>query len=319
MTSVLIDAQSLLSKYAGKDATIGRIVGKLIVGITVSFATLKAFEALVRVLKAPPFPGPGIPFLIRLAVIPPEQQFKEIIDLPRSFGKICCFKTLTRQVLIVSDIDVYRNVMRRRPREFSGPDFENILDMKTMAMTEGDMWKKHRRISSRPLMESNLDKLTPMMLTLAQQLIQRLRVSANEDRIVKWQPVEDFQICASKAAIAVYMGEENPVNSTAGGETTASAISWLLKNFCIYPEVQRKARAEADAIDDLSTASMRDMPYIEACALESLRLNPSAPVSIIRALVDCTVGGKSIAAGTQIILPIGLMMRQEYEDGDEFK
>ncbi|KAF4732189.1 hypothetical protein FOZ63_024235 [Perkinsus olseni] len=354
-----------------------------------------------------------------------EDQFKEFTTLPRKFGKICCFKTPTRQVLVVSDVPTYRSVMKRRPREFSAPDFENIMDSVNMAMSEGDVWKKHRRISSRPLMETNLDKLLPMISSTAQDLIRRLRESAGPEGRVVWRPVRDLQLCAARVASAVYMGEDDPIISEdplytdemqdeiwslicdsfvltlyptcvfyhdrffyrlvfpgvrkkhcfhqlaqrwrrmeskimdairrrardgsvrpyvckslpdgagrefserelahtflmyigGGAETTASAMSWLLSNLCVHPEIQQRARREADSIGELSVESIRSMPFIEACALETLRLNPPAPLSINRALVDSEVAGKEVKAGTRLIFPIGQMMRESYEEGEEF-
>ncbi|KAF4752997.1 hypothetical protein FOZ62_029694, partial [Perkinsus olseni] len=309
--------------------------------------------------------------------------------------------------------------MKRRPREFSAPNLENIMDAVNMATTEGDLWKKHRRISSRPLTETNLDHLLPMIISAAQELIRRLEKSADEGGNVEWCPVEDLQLCASRVASAVFMGEEdsvtskNPLYTTemqvellriikdafmitlkptcvfyhdrflymllfpgvrkfaqrlkrlqsqitdgirqqvthgldrphvgrslmasagseynetelahtlfmyigGGAETTASAMSWLLHNLCVHPELQRKARREADALEELSVESIHSMPFVEACALETLRLNPSVPVSIVSALVDCEVAGKRVKAGTQVIFPIGQMMRESYEDGDKF-
>ncbi|KAF4722844.1 hypothetical protein FOZ63_019101, partial [Perkinsus olseni] len=103
-----------------------------------------------------------------------------------------------------------------------------------------------------------------------------------------------------------------------GSETTASAMSWLLSNFCLHPEIQQRARREADSLEELSVDSIHSMPFIEACALESVRLKPSAPISFTKALVDCEVAGKPIEAGTRLIFPIGQMMRESYEDGDKF-
>ncbi|KAF4702960.1 hypothetical protein FOZ63_002986 [Perkinsus olseni] len=152
-------------------------------------------------------------FVFRLALMSTEDQFKELMTLPGKFGKICCFKTPTRQVLVVSDVPTYRSVMKRRPREFSAPDFENIMDGVNMAMSEGDVWKKHRRISSRPLTETNLDHLLPMICSTAQNLIRRLKESAARDGRIVWRPVRDLQLCAARVASAVYMGEDNPIIS----------------------------------------------------------------------------------------------------------
>ncbi|EER02264.1 cytochrome p450, putative [Perkinsus marinus ATCC 50983] len=96
-------------------------------------------------------------------------------------------------------------------------------------------------------------------------------------------------------------------------------MAWLLHNLCIHPEAQEKARAEADLVQDLSVESIHNIPFIEACTLETLRLNPSIPVSINRALVNCGVAGKTIRAGTQLIFPLAQMMKDNYEHGDEFR
>ncbi|KAF4741828.1 hypothetical protein FOZ63_025974 [Perkinsus olseni] len=95
-------------------------------------------------------------------------------------------------------------------------------------------------------------------------------------------------------------------------------MSWLLSSFCLHPEIQQRARREADSIGELSVDSIHSMSFIEACALESVRLKPSAPISFTKALVDCEVAGKPIKAGTRLIFPIAQMMRESYEDGDKF-
>ncbi|KAF4706116.1 hypothetical protein FOZ62_031334, partial [Perkinsus olseni] len=262
--------------------------------------------------------------------------------------------------------------MKRRPKEFSGSDLENIMDLVNMSTTEGSSWRKHRRISSRPLTEANLDKLVPMMAKTAQKRVGSLQESADKDGHVVWRPTKDLRLCAARIATAVYMGEENPTPSkgllfttemqeeiwslvseafmitlyptcvlyhdrflyklifpgvrkfaqrlkriqaklavdirrqveagfdrhhlhkslmesagtaysetelvdtlllyiAGGSETTASAMSWLLSSFCLHPEIQQRARREADSIGELSVDSIHSMPFIEACALESVR------------------------------------------------
>ncbi|KAF4685165.1 hypothetical protein FOZ60_006820 [Perkinsus olseni] len=349
-------------------------LSSVIIAAAAGVIGLKVLKMIKRMFERAPFPGPGMSFVFRLALMSTEDQFKELMVLPRKFGKICCFKTPARQVLVVSDVPTYRSVMKRRPREFSAPDFENIMDGVNMAMSEGDLWKKHRRISSRPLTETNLDKLLPMICSTAQNLIRGLRESAGREGRIVWRPVRDLQLCAARVASAVYMGEDNPIISKnplytdemqdeiwslisdgfmltlnpscvfyhdrffyrlvfpgvrefaqrwrrieskildatrrrvrdglgrphvckslpdsagrefseeelahtlimylgGGAETTASAMSWLLSNFCLHPEIQQRARREADSIEELSVESIRSMPFIEACALETLRVS----------------------------------------------
>lgn len=61
--------------------------------------------------------------------------------------------------------------MRQRPSQFSGIDFVNYMDSVSMAMSEGDTWKRHRRAASRPLAETNLDKLVPMIIRLGEDMV----------------------------------------------------------------------------------------------------------------------------------------------------
>ncbi|KAF4698960.1 hypothetical protein FOZ62_028428 [Perkinsus olseni] len=75
-------------------------------------------------------------FVFRLALMSLDDQFKELMAMLRKFGKICCFKTPSRQVVVATDVLTYQSVMKRRPREFSGSDLENIMDLVNMSTTE---------------------------------------------------------------------------------------------------------------------------------------------------------------------------------------
>ncbi|KAF4708489.1 hypothetical protein FOZ62_001216, partial [Perkinsus olseni] len=41
--------------------------------------------------------------------------------------------------------------------------------------------------------------------------------------------------------------------------------------------------------------------------------------AIVKALVDCKVAGEPIRKGTRILFPLTLMLRNEHNDGDEFR
>ncbi|KAF4656239.1 hypothetical protein FOZ61_007112 [Perkinsus olseni] len=296
-------------------------------------------------------------FMVRLALMSTEDTFKEFMAMTKKFGKICCFKTPTRQVLVVSDMPTYRSVMKRRPREFSKPDYENIMDGVSMATAEGDVWKKHRKISSRPLTETNVNKLLPMITRTTQKMVRKLEESADEEGNIVWHPEEDLRQCASIVVSALCMAENYPMASKDplyGDEIQAKlwgligdsfAISMKLSRVfyhdrflykLIFPGLrqvsggwwrnycQRRGLdapcflAEADSIGEITPTSIHSMPYIEACALDALRLNPSVPVSINKALVDTEVAGKTVKAGTQLIFLVGQMMRENYDEGDKF-
>lgn len=64
---------------------------------------------------------------------------------------------------------------------------------------------------------------------------------------------------------------------------TSLALTWFLLAMVLFPEVQRKAQAELDAVfqDRLPTFSDRDkLPYINALCMEIHRWRPVAPLAV---------------------------------------
>ncbi|KAI9067667.1 cytochrome P450 [Trametes sanguinea] len=77
---------------------------------------------------------------------------------------------------------------------------------------------------------------------------------------------------------------------TGGADTTVSAITSFFLAMICFPEVQRKAQAEIDAVvgdDRLPTIQHRDqMPYMNALVLEVLRWLPVGPIGFAHQLVE---------------------------------
>ncbi len=93
----------------------------------------------------------------------------------------------------------------------------------------------------------------------------------------------------------------------AGEDTTANAIAWLLYFLASKPPVQQRARDEADAL--LGERSVADRPreldaldYLEAAAIESMRLKPVAPLMSLKALCDLDLGGLHVPRGTLVFM-----------------
>ncbi|KAL5004670.1 hypothetical protein ScPMuIL_018126 [Solemya velum] len=72
---------------------------------------------------------------------------------------------------------------------------------------------------------------------------------------------------------------------TAGTDTTRSTLNWMIKFLVVYPEVQSKARDEIDNTigrDRLPMVSDRNaLPYCEAVMLETMRMRPPLPFSLV--------------------------------------
>jgi cytochrome P450 len=114
---------------------------------------------------------------------------------------------------------------------------------------------------------------------------------------------EEFNIKWSAASL--YSG---------GADTTVSAIYSLFLALTLFPEVQKKAQAEIDAVvgnDRLPKFSDRSrLPYIDALAKEVLRWNVVVPLAVAhRVQAEDTHEGYLIPKGALVIPNIWQMLR----------
>ena len=67
---------------------------------------------------------------------------------------------------------------------------------------------------------------------------------------------------------------------TAGSDTTATTVEWMLAELLTHPDCMRKLRAELDAVVGRSRVvgepDVAQMPYLQAVLKETLRLRPPA-------------------------------------------
>ena len=91
---------------------------------------------------------------------------------------------------------------------------------------------------------------------------------------------------------------------TAGTDTTANSLEWMLAELLTHPYCMRKLRAELDAVVGRGRAVMDEdvarLPYIQCIVKETLRMHPPGPLlSWARLAVhDAHVGGHLVPAGT---------------------
>lgn len=93
----------------------------------------------------------------------------------------------------------------------------------------------------------------------------------------------------------------------AGEDTTAHSLSWLIYLMTEHPEIQHRMQLEADAVlaDQKFPHYMHQLDqlaYIDAVAMETLRLKSVAPMLFIEPVVDVELNGVSIKKGTELIL-----------------
>jgi cytochrome P450 len=94
----------------------------------------------------------------------------------------------------------------------------------------------------------------------------------------------------------------------AGSETTASILVGFIQAMVIFPEVAKAAQLEIDSVcgDRLPDLNdVPDLPYIRACAKESLRWMPGFLLGIPHAVTrDDTYLGYHIPKGATIVLNV---------------
>lgn len=90
----------------------------------------------------------------------------------------------------------------------------------------------------------------------------------------------------------------------AGEDTTANTLAWMIYLLQRNPDALRRARQEVSSIaPDPAAYSMEQMDqlvFLEACASETMRLKPVAPVVMLQALRDTVVGDVAVPRGTKV-------------------
>ncbi|KAG2151680.1 cytochrome P450 [Suillus bovinus] len=136
--------------------------------------------------------------------------------------------------------------------------------------------------------------IAPMSYT--SNLLKGRTLSAEEDHMVKW------------SAVSLYTG---------GSDTTVSTIYSIFLAMTLFPDVQKKAQAEIDAVvgtDRLPSFADRDsLPYIEALVKESLRWFAVGPIGIPHCVSEDDIyDGYHIPKGSMIIPNIWFMLNDPH-------
>ena len=112
----------------------------------------------------------------------------------------------------------------------------------------------------------------------------------------------------------------------AGEDTTANTLAWMMHLMAQHPEVQNKMQAEVDGVTGgtdraIDYASTDALHYIEAAALEAMRLKPVAPIIGLESNADTVIGGVRVPEGTGVYLLTGhaATMQSNFVDPQAFR
>nr|GAT49365.1 predicted protein [Mycena chlorophos] len=112
----------------------------------------------------------------------------------------------------------------------------------------------------------------------------------------------------------------------AGADTTVAALGWFVLAMLAYPDVQKKAQAELDAVLGHGVLPTFDdeaaLPYTTALVKEVLRWKPVGPLGLPHFVdVEDEYAGYRIPAGSTVIVNTWALLRDEsmYPDPIPFK
>jgi cytochrome P450 len=101
----------------------------------------------------------------------------------------------------------------------------------------------------------------------------------------------------------------------AGEDTTANSIAWMVHLLWRHPAALARATEEVRRVtghfDAPTLEQIAQLDYLEACAHETMRLKPVAPILPLQALRDVTLGDVRVPAGSIVI---GLMRRDSVSE-----
>ena len=92
----------------------------------------------------------------------------------------------------------------------------------------------------------------------------------------------------------------------AGEDTTANTLAWMTWLLHTHPEAGRRAAAEVrevlgDGRVPLRPEDLSRLDFVEACAHETMRLKPVAPMNVSQVARDTVVAGVELPAGTLVL------------------
>lgn len=105
----------------------------------------------------------------------------------------------------------------------------------------------------------------------------------------------------------------------AGEDTTAITIAWMLYYLALHPEVAERARHEVDAVVSGTVptiAEAKQLRYLDAIALEALRMRPPGPQLMLEARQDVVIAGVSVPKGTGVLVMLRMIQMNPEVFGD---
>ena len=111
----------------------------------------------------------------------------------------------------------------------------------------------------------------------------------------------------------------------AGEDTTANTLAWMIWLLHRHPEAAQRAAEEVRRVlgeeSHPTHEQLSQLDFVEACAHETMRLKPVAPLLIQEAVRDTVVDGVAVPAGTPVmcLMRPGAVNAAHFTDPQEFR
>ena len=113
---------------------------------------------------------------------------------------------------------------------------------------------------------------------------------------------------------------------TAGSDSSAATVEWMLAELMNHPEAMRKVRDEIDAVVAggdriVGEADLPGLPYLQAAFKETLRLHPAAPIAHRVSTGEVAVGGFAVPPRAAVFINVWAIGRDPavWEDPPAFR
>ncbi|EER03299.1 cytochrome p450, putative [Perkinsus marinus ATCC 50983] len=216
MEPVLHGVQDLMVKCRSLFRSHGTLI--IVTGVA-SLIALKALKLMkrTRVDLHALFGGPNH-FLPVLGFIPKSvDHLCHALEIyADTYGDVYNMRIIGGDVIVVSDPELIRQVLNARPRTYIKPfNKHRIMPMEGMFNTEGEVWKRNRRLGAPAFNDINSSAMIPDMSKVALRLIRQLK-SLSQDGVIVWRPTEWLPLCTLDILCVTTLGKDyNFVNPDA--------------------------------------------------------------------------------------------------------
>merc|ERR1711939_669341 len=158
-----------------------------------------------------------------------------------------------------------------------------------------------------------------IILSRAQQIIQEKQKNPEIQEKARHKDiigliVKDNMVASKEDTLSLEeMRNQVMIFLGAGHDTTATSVAWTLLMLAKHPDIQSKLREEIrsrmpfmgdpearEVEENIETADVDLLPYLEDVCKESLRYIPSIPMTVRKTIADDTLAGYFIPAGTTV-------------------